>query len=310
MRFSKKSSILLSALISMLFFATPVSAAAPDGVGPWADNVISFSQGLMKNGNPVPAARSHTTAAVGVAEDNTVEGNFLSLGFGGKIVLGFINGISSGVIVVEATNPDYPIEKASVEVSENGTTWTLAGMVSQDGSVTKPAGINCAKYVRITDISDPAIMSDPLSDGYDVDGVRANGDRCRPPHTPTPTRTPTPTPTPKPPHFDFPSCNAKLPKPGDKSHYVNGKHQIVGGPLLSGSDDVYSLKKNNYLQCFCPEVGNQGIQTNWLRTDQAIPGWFFANGNQWNLGNVTYAAQNKSFTCQTKHHFPSKKPRR
>lgn len=165
-------------LLLVPVFSSKVIAAAPDGVGPWADSVLSSSQGLMKNGSPVPPVRSDPNSAVGVAEDNTVEGNFYSLGFGGTISLGFDNGISSGVILVEATNPGYPTEKVKVEVSENGTTWINAGEVIQDGTVNKPEGITCAKYVRITDLSNPADFSDGTADAYDIDGVQAVGDSC------------------------------------------------------------------------------------------------------------------------------------
>lgn len=170
-----------SILVSSLLFVTPTFAAAPDGAGPWADSVFSVSQGLMKNGAAVPAARSDPNAALGVAENDTVEPHFFSLGFGGKLALGFVNGISSGVIVVEATNPNYPAEKAKVEVSENGTTWVDAGTITQDGTVNKPAGVGCAKYVRLTDVSDPAVFTDATADGYDVDGVKATGEPCKPP---------------------------------------------------------------------------------------------------------------------------------
>lgn len=183
MSVSKKIQAIIPVFLSVFLFVPPAFAAVPDGVGPWADSVLSSSQGLMKNGSPVPAIRSNPNSALGVAENNTVDGNFFSLGFGGNIALGFENGISSGVIVVEATTPNYPAEKAKIEVSENGTTWVNAGEVTQDGSVNKPAGVNCAKFVRITDISDPTIMPDDVADGYDVDGVKATGDPCTPPAT-------------------------------------------------------------------------------------------------------------------------------
>ena len=91
--------------------------------------------------------------------------------------------------------------------------------------------------------------------------------------TPIPTPTPQPLPTPTPANvFNFPSCESLLSQPGDVAHYTAGMHQIVGGSLLSGNDDVYSLANNNFLQCFCPAVGNLGIQTNWLRTDDPLTG--------------------------------------
>lgn len=176
---------IISAFFSIILLpVSPAFAAAPDGMGPWADTVVASNQTNTKGGQPVSVVaplRSNPSAALGVAENDTVEGHFFSLGFGGSISLGFDNGISSGVIIVEATNPGYPTETAKVEVSENGTTWVLAGNVSQDGQVNKPAEITCAKYVRITDTSNPADFSEPTADAYDVDGVQAQGDPCTPP---------------------------------------------------------------------------------------------------------------------------------
>lgn len=175
----------LTFIVLTVVYVSPAMAAAPDGAGPWADNVVSASQGLTKGGLAVPVVRSDQNSALGVAEDDTAEGHFYSLGFGGSIVLGFDNGISSGVFVVEATGPTLLTESAKVEVSENGTTWVNAGQVTQDGTVSKPDSITCAKYVRLTDISNPSEFPDS-ADGYDVDGVKATGDTCVPP-TPTPT---------------------------------------------------------------------------------------------------------------------------
>lgn len=200
MNLFKKFHLAIPVFFSLFFFVSPAFAAAPDGLGPWADVVDSFHQGVMKNGLPVPAARSDTTAALGVAENTpTVDPTFFSLGFGGHIVLGFDNGISSGAMVIEATiEPGYPDETARVEMSEDGITWVMAGNVVQDGTVNKPTQIACAKFVRITDTSDPAIMPDDIADGFDVDGVQATGTSCTtvtPSLTPTLTATPTATPT-------------------------------------------------------------------------------------------------------------------
>ncbi|MCX8008610.1 MAG: fibronectin type III domain-containing protein [Patescibacteria group bacterium] len=197
------------AILSFVFLITSVINAAPsDGLGPWADEVVSYSQGLMKNGQPVPPARSNPQAAVGPAENSNLDGLFFSLGFGGNIVLRFDNGVRDGVIVVESTWPNYPDERARVEVSQDGTNWVLAGTVVQDGQVGMPDGIACVNYVRITDISNPNDFPDDIADGYDVDGVRAvNAEPCGstgggPTSTPTPSPTgsiiSTPTPTSQP----------------------------------------------------------------------------------------------------------------
>ncbi len=167
-------------LAFILLSSSSVLAAAPDGIGPWADNVKSVSQGLRKDGSVIPAPRSDSSSALGVAEDSTADGTFYSLGFGGVIELGFDNGISSGVIVVEATNAGYPTEKAKIEVSENGIAWVEAGQISQDGQVATPESVRCAKYVRITDVSNKDEFSDATADGYDVDGVKATGNACNP----------------------------------------------------------------------------------------------------------------------------------
>ena len=190
--------------ISLCIFAATsvglVLAAAPDGSGPWADQVVSSSQGLMKNGSPVPAVRSNPTAALGVAENDTADGTFFSLGFGGQITLHFDNGVRNGAIIVESTNPSYPLETAQVEVSADNSTWTVAGNVSQDGQVNIPENLTCVNYVRVTDTSDPSIFPDDIADGYDVDGVQAvNSEPCATPNptpAPTPSDNPGPTPTP------------------------------------------------------------------------------------------------------------------
>jgi hypothetical protein len=194
MNTNKKLSVILPLSLSFLLIASPASAAAPDGFGPAADTVFSFSQGLTKDGLAVPAIRSDPATALGVAENDTIDGNFVALGFGGNIVLGFDNGISTGTIIIESTELFYPGEKANVEMSEDGVTWVMAGSVVQDGTVNKPSSLACARYVRLTDTSNPADFPDLDADGYDVDGVVATGDPCLP--TPTPTAGPTATPTP------------------------------------------------------------------------------------------------------------------
>ncbi|OGM19478.1 hypothetical protein A2685_00710 [Candidatus Woesebacteria bacterium RIFCSPHIGHO2_01_FULL_37_10] len=104
----------------------------------------------------------------------------------------------------------------------------------------------------------------------------------------------------------FPSCREKTP-PGDVASYGYGWHQIVGESILrEGSDNVYSLSSGNYLQCFCPVNGNEGVQTNWWSaeglTQEEInsfvsQGWIFENGLMWNLGDKGYLAKNNSLNC-------------
>lgn len=118
---------------------------------------------------------------------------------------------------------------------------------------------------------------------------------------------PTPTPTPTP----VPLCETLIP-PGDQANYPIGEHQIVGEEgQRTGSDNVFSainfsIEPYDFVQCYCPVEGSEGIQTDWVRTDEfrtesPVDGWYFIDdtlNNQWGLGNYMYLAKNSSFICQ------------
>lgn len=178
-----KKAIFLALIFSLA--ALPALAAAPDGaVGPWADTVITSSQGLKKNGDPVAADRSDTTDALGVAEstgtpyDNpVVAGSFFSLGFGGTITLAFDNAIVNApghdLQLYEVTGgTSYPDELVDVEASHNGVDWVLvANDVTRDATIDLGI-LSCAAQIRITDSSNIALF-EATADGYDLDGVKA-----------------------------------------------------------------------------------------------------------------------------------------
>lgn len=260
MKMQKNILSFLVIFISLFFFVSPASAAAPDGLGPWADTVDSFHQGVMKNGLPVPAARSDTTAALGVAENTpTIDPTFFSLGFGGDIVLGFDNGISSGAMVIEATiEPGYPLETATVEMSEDGVHWVMAGNVSQDGTVAKPTQITCAKFVRITDTSDASIMPDDVADGYDVDGVRATGTSCTsitPTVSPTITATPSATPTITPTETQSPTNPPSNSNTSSNSNSNSGSSTTTSSnPTAAPTPTVVLVRTTSSNPC--PTIGN------------------------------------------------------
>ncbi len=93
-----------------------------------------------------------------------------------------------------------------------------------------------------------------------------------------------------------------------KVYYPTGLHWIVGNSQLQeGSDVVYSLGSNNYVQCFCPTTGTNGIQTNWLFI-QGVAHTVISNylkqdwisvpsGASFDLSDQPYVAKNSSFTC-------------
>jgi len=173
------------AVVLALAVAGVAQGAAPDGAGPWADFVVSASQGTAGPLGFLPG-RSDPQAAVGVAESPPgpdpapPPGTFFSLGFGGSITLGFTNpicntkGYDFDIDVVEITKEPYPAEVVNVYVSATGASFSFAGQIAKDGSVSMPAGIDVAHYVKLVDVSDPSLFTaDPHADGFDVDGVRA-----------------------------------------------------------------------------------------------------------------------------------------
>jgi hypothetical protein len=163
----------------------PAQAAAPDGKGPWADAALYSKQGKRADGTAVLPSRSNPKAAVGVAEDTTGDGTFFSLGFGGEIVLGFLNPIVNGtgadmdLQLVEATFEPYPAEVVDVYVlAKRGRSWTwvkVASNVNKDAQLALPTDVKETHVVRLVDVSDKSLFTGPNlnADGYDVDGVKA-----------------------------------------------------------------------------------------------------------------------------------------
>jgi hypothetical protein len=158
--------------------ANPVPAALSNE---FAASVVSFNQGTMKNGAAVPSVRSNATNALG-APQNTDVVNFVSLGFGGQIVLGFdyvvFDKAGDDLQMVETSygNPsctNYP-ETARLEISLDGNVWSAVdGEFCLDQMVdVSSAGLPYFQYLRITDASHLSSSRFPgTADGYDVDGV-------------------------------------------------------------------------------------------------------------------------------------------
>ena len=161
----------------------PLPLASGDGAGPWADTVVSSSQGRTVTGDPVAPSRSNPAAALGVAERQSEDfGTLYSLGYRGELVLGFENPICNG------TGPDFGLaavssqeylnqERADVFVSNDRVTWTkVADDVDHSTNVGLPSSVSVARFVKIVDGSSDG--SEQWADGYDVDGVRALRTDC------------------------------------------------------------------------------------------------------------------------------------
>jgi hypothetical protein len=158
----------------------PVLAEVPAG----ASEVISYTAGPRKNGTPVTPARTNPENALGAPQGTDVI-NFVSLGFGGQLILKFPfvifdNPAENDLRVTETTfgSPEcatYP-ETAEVEGSLDGSIWVSLGTICLDGEIDINA-VGAIQYIRITDRT-PATSFNGSADGYDVDGVVVINNTC------------------------------------------------------------------------------------------------------------------------------------
>ena len=144
-------------------------------VSQYAAAVAGAAQGLRRDGSAVDAIRSDTTAALGAPDVG--DGTFFSLGFGGSITLQFVTPVPVGsgatIVVSETTNGPYPLEMASVSVSQDGGSFTEVGIVNNVGTNSvSVAGISFPiQYVRVTDTSNSTLFPSN-ADGFDVNAVQ------------------------------------------------------------------------------------------------------------------------------------------
>ncbi len=159
----------------------------------FASSVVDSQQGQRTDGTDVLAERSDPEQALRQEADDD-DSKMFSLGFGGWVTVEFTCPIQNGgegvddLSIWEVTNPGgYPLEQALVAVSQDGETWfevgTADNLTPETGRLTlssfdlTTAGLDWARYVRVTDTSDPDLF-EPTADGFDLDGVQANTD-CR-----------------------------------------------------------------------------------------------------------------------------------
>jgi hypothetical protein len=158
----------------------------------YADAAGIFDQGTQKGGAAVLANRSLPAAAFGAPQTSGAAsdvgfpvGSFVSLGFkqngpdNGSLVLDFsdnvvLDGPGNDLKVYEVTGGTYPDEKVRVAVSQDNITYfTVAASITRDGEVDiAPSGLPWARYVKLTDVSDPALFASD-ADGYDLDALEA-----------------------------------------------------------------------------------------------------------------------------------------
>ena len=164
-------------LIFLGLIFLPVKSAYSQQCDCATNNLIQYNPGLTKEGKALSDQRNDPEKALGIPEINDTY-NFVSLGFGGEIILSFDNAILNGpandIRVVETTFNNetcesYP-ERMELFVSQDAISWISLGTGCLDSDFGIPAHLPWIKYVKIKDISDPAAFKN-IDDGFDVDGV-------------------------------------------------------------------------------------------------------------------------------------------
>jgi hypothetical protein len=144
------------ALASVLAVSAATAQAAPI----YATSVVSFTQGSVEK---VVAGRSDPTKALGAND-----GGFVSLGFGGELVLGFSQPFRAIGQVFEITfnDPRRHRESADLFVG-NGGAWTFVGSLQN----TLSLAFNAAGTFTQLRLVDTSNASGATFDGFDVDAV-------------------------------------------------------------------------------------------------------------------------------------------
>ncbi len=145
----------------------------------YASEMIEYLPGVKDNGSPISIERTDANNALGMPQ-RTDALNYVSLGYGGSIVLGFNgavpNGAGDDIEVVEttfnfSTVAAYP-EYADVFVSVDGVAWSWAGLVDHEDRFIDISDAGAFAYINYVKI----VNNDGLSgtpDAFDVDGVVA-----------------------------------------------------------------------------------------------------------------------------------------
>lgn len=172
------AALLVAALLVSQLVFVPFAFAAAD----YAATVESATLGTQKDGDPVGPGRDDPNEALGASD-----GTFVSLGYGGELVLGFPLSMQGNlmVTVTETTQQPHPLEEAQIAVSNSPTgPWTVVGTADNTQATTSLMVAQCFQYVRIIDQTD-GTPHDADSDGFDLDAVEATYDQeCETPEDP------------------------------------------------------------------------------------------------------------------------------
>lgn len=154
------------------------NSAQADCDGSWTQ--MCFMQGPTREGGAVPGPRSDADKAeMAEMSDAIGDMNFVSLGFGGSIILKnsckIANVIGADVTLFETTWGNPPddagvSEEAKVWASQDGINWVFlgTGIHNESYDIILP----WAQYFKIKDITNanPMLVGDG-NDAYDVDGM-------------------------------------------------------------------------------------------------------------------------------------------
>ena len=179
--------VVSASLIGLFYFANPDNSRAakpsavpaPGNTGScFATEVVSYSPKKRIDGSTIPLERRNALLALG--QPQYVDAlNFVSLGFGGELVLKFQNPIANGtgndVQVIESTFGNQPClrypEKVQAFASQDGCRWVYLGEGCQDASFDLNT-LQWAQYIRLRDVSPlEHPYNGDIADGYDVDGI-------------------------------------------------------------------------------------------------------------------------------------------
>lgn len=172
--------VIAGAIAASASLAATATTASADVI--YATSVESYTPGLQKNGQQVELARRDPTKALGAPINNDTM-NFVSLGFGGELTLGFDQPFAPiSVTVTETTwgTIGNHLERADIFVGyhdvDNILQWLFAGSVMNTHDNT-PIDIShlantapAFTLVRIVDTT-PGLPTTSSYDGFDVDGV-------------------------------------------------------------------------------------------------------------------------------------------